>query len=95
VIAGMLTIPEDREPDDGRRARANALGMLLLDAAFCECFFLTPRSSTWEAGLPLFPIEVVEVDALWRLSRIAIARSGELLDPSLRGLRKIDPGSQR
>ena len=39
-----------------------ALGMLLLDAAFCERFFLNPRSATWEAGLPLSPIEV---DARW------------------------------
>jgi signal transduction histidine kinase len=49
-----------------------ALGMLLLDAAFCERFFLNPRSATWEAGLPLSPIEV---DALSRLSRVAIAPS--------------------
>jgi hypothetical protein len=69
-----------------------ALGMLLLDAAFCERFFLTPRSSTCEAGLPPFPIEV---DALSRLFRVVIARFGESLDPNLRGLRKTGPGSQR
>ena len=68
-----------------------ALGMLLLDAAFCERFFLNPSSATWEAGLPLSPIEV---DALSRLPRVAIARFRESLDPSLRGRRKTDPGSQ-
>lgn len=36
-----------------------ALGMLLLDAEFCERFFLNPKSAVWEAGLPLSPIEVV------------------------------------
>ena len=65
--------------------------MLLLDAASCERFFLDPSSATWEAGLPLSPIEV---DALSRLSRVAIARFRESLDPSLRGRRKTDPGSQ-
>jgi hypothetical protein len=68
-----------------------ALGMLLLDAAFCERFFLDPHSATWEAGLPLSPIEV---KAFSRLSRAAIARFRESLGPSLRGRRKTDPGSQ-
>jgi hypothetical protein len=45
-----------------------ALGMLLLDAAFCERFFLNPSSAMREAGLPLSPIEV---DALSRMSRVA------------------------
>ena len=68
-----------------------ALGMLLLDAAFCERFFLNPSSATWEAVLPLSPIEV---DALSRLSRVAIVRFRESLEPGLRGRRKTDPGSQ-
>jgi hypothetical protein len=68
-----------------------ALGMLILDAAFCKRFFLNPSSATWEAGLPLSPIEV---DALSRLSRVAIARFRESLDPSLRRHRRTDPGSQ-
>lgn len=68
-----------------------SLGMLLLDAVFCERFFLTPSSATWEAGLPLSPIEV---DALSRLSRAAIARIRESLDPSVRGRRKTNSGSQ-
>jgi hypothetical protein len=68
-----------------------ALGMLLLDAEFCERVFLNPSSATWEAGLPLSPIEV---DALSRLSRAAIARFRESPDPSLRGRCQTDPGSQ-
>jgi hypothetical protein len=68
-----------------------ALGMLLLDAAFCERFFLNPSSATWEAGLPLSPIEV---DALSPLSCVAIARFRESLDPHLRGRRETDSGSQ-
>ena len=59
-----------------------ALGALLLDAAFCERFFVNPKSAVWEAGLPLSPIEV---DALSLLSRAAIARFRESLHPSLRG----------
>ncbi len=69
-----------------------ALGMLRLDAAFCERFFLNPRSATWAAGLPLSPIEV---DALSRLPRVAIARFRESLDPSLRRRRQTHPGSLR
>jgi hypothetical protein len=68
-----------------------ALGMLLLDAAFCERFFLNPSSATWEAGLPLSPIEV---DALSRLSRVAIARFRESLDLSVRRPVETKPGSQ-
>ena len=59
-----------------------ALGMLLLDAEFCERFFLNPSAAVWEAGLPLSPIEI---DALSRLSRTAIARFRESLEPRLRG----------
>jgi hypothetical protein len=51
-----------------------ALGMLRLDVAFCERFLLNASSPTWNAGLPLSPIEV---DALSRLSRVAIARFPE------------------
>lgn len=65
-----------------------ALGMLLLDAAFCERFFLNPSAATWEARLPLSPIEV---DVLARLSRAAIARFRESLEPRLRASRETDP----
>jgi len=64
-----------------------ALGMLLLDVGFYERFFVNRRSATWEAGLPLFPIEVA---ALSRLSRVAIARFRESLEPSLRRRRARD-----
>ncbi len=69
-----------------------ALGMLLLDAAFCERFFVNPSSAAWEAGLPLSPIEV---DALSRLSRAAIARFRESLEPRLRASRQTDPAVSR
>ena len=68
-----------------------ALGMLVLDAAFCERFLLNPSAATWEAGLPLSPIEV---NALSRLSRAAIARFRESLEPSLRGRCKTGRASQ-
>jgi hypothetical protein len=68
-----------------------ALGMLLLDMAFCERFFLNPSSATWEAGLPQSPIEV---DALLRLSRVAIARFRESLDLSVRRPRDTEPRPQ-
>ena len=58
-----------------------ALGMLLLDADFCERFFLDPKSAVWEAGLPLSPDEIV---TLSHLSRAAIVRFRESLDPHLR-----------
>ena len=50
-----------------------------------------PRLAIWEAVLPLSPIEV---DTLSRLSRVAFAQFRESLDPSLRGRRNNDPGSQ-
>ena len=58
-----------------------ALGMLVLDAEFCERFFVNPTSAVWEARLPLSPIEVA---ALSHLSRAAIVRFRESLDPRLR-----------
>jgi hypothetical protein len=70
-----------------------ALGMLLLDAAFCERFFLNPKSAVWEAGLPLSPIEVA---ALSHLSRAAIVRFRESLEPRLRRrARETPPVSER
>ena len=69
-----------------------ALGMLLLDAAFCKRFFVNPSAAAWEAGLPLSPIEV---DALSGLSRAAIARFRESLEPRLRGRRPSDPAVRR
>ena len=54
---------------------------MLLDAAFCERFFANPSAAVWEAGLPLSP---VEVDALSGLSRAAIVRFRQSLEPRLR-----------
>ena len=61
--------------------------MLLLDVAFSERFFPNPR-------LAIYRYRPIEVDSLSRLSRVAFARFRESLDPSLRGRRKTDPGSQ-
>jgi hypothetical protein len=69
-----------------------ALGKLLLDVAFCERFLLNPSSAVWEAGLPLDPIEV---RTLSRLSRTAIARFRESLEPSLRHRTETDAAVQR
>jgi hypothetical protein len=66
-------------------ALQRALGLLLLDAAFSERFFQNPSSAVWEAGLAQSPIEV---DVLSRLSRVAIARFRESLEPSLRRRRQ-------
>ena len=69
-----------------------ALGMLLVDAAFCERLFLNPSSAVWEAGLPLSPIQV---EALSRLSRVAIARFRESLEPSVLRRRAGDAAVSR
>jgi hypothetical protein len=66
-----------------------ALGMLL-DAAFCDRFLLTPSVAVWEARLP----PSLQVDALSGLSRVAIARFRDSLEPSPRGRRKTNAGSQ-
>jgi hypothetical protein len=68
-----------------------ALGMLLLDAAFCKRFSLNPTSATWEAGLPR---STIEVDALLRLSSVANARFGEPLDLRVRRPRETEPRPQ-
>lgn len=70
-----------------------ALGMLVLDAAFCERFLLNPTAAVWEAGLPLSPVEIV---ALSHLSRVAILRFRESLEPHLRRrTRETPPVSAR
>jgi len=71
-----------------QQALERALGKLVIDAVFRERFFANPRSATWEAGLALGPIEV---DALSRLSRSAIARFSEALDPRITQRRVQDP----
>jgi hypothetical protein len=58
-----------------------ALGRLLLDPAFCERFLLNPSCAAWEAGLPLSPIEIKTLSGV---SRAAIERFRDSLEPSLR-----------
>lgn len=60
-----------------QQAVERTLGKLVTDAAFRDRFFAQPEVATWEAGLPLSPIEL---DALSRLSRTAIARFSDSLD---------------
>lgn len=73
-----------------QQAVERALGKHVIDAAFRERFFANPTSATWEAGLPLSPIEV---DGLSRLSRRAIARFSEALDTRIGQRRVTDPTS--
>ena len=72
-------------------ALERALGRLLLDAEFCERFFVNPGAATWAARLPVSPIEVAVFS---RLSRAAIARFRDSLEPGLRGGSRGDPGWQ-
>lgn len=73
-----------------QQAVERALGKLVIDAGFRERFFANPRAATWEAGLSLSPIEV---DALSRLSRGAIARFSEALGPRIALSRVADAPS--
>jgi hypothetical protein len=70
-----------------RTGLERALGMRVLDAAFCDRFLVNPGSAVWQAGRPLSPIEV---EALARVSRAAIVRFREALEPSLRRSRQTD-----
>jgi len=57
------------------------LGKLATDEEFRTRFFENPAAATWEAGLPLSP---VELEALLGLSRAAIVRFSESLDGRIR-----------
>ena len=59
------------------------LGKLATDEDFRTRFFENPSAATWEAGLPLSPIEL---EALSGLSRVAIARFSRSLDGRVRRL---------
>jgi len=70
--------------DRGRRRTAvtqqaveRALGKLLTDENFRERFFAGPELACWEAG---FALSTVELEALSRLSREALAQFSEALD---------------
>ena len=58
-----------------------AIGKLATDEEFCTRFFENPAAATWEAGLPLSPIEL---EVLSGLSRAAIARFSASLDGRIR-----------
>jgi hypothetical protein len=86
-----------------QNAVERTLGKLATDEDFRARFFENPAAATWEAGLPLSPIEL---EALSRLSRVAIARFSRSLDgrirrpclaetPSRAARRKQDPSSER
>jgi hypothetical protein len=64
------------------------LGKLATDEKFRARFFANPAAATWEAGLPLSPIEL---EALSGLSRAAIARFSQSLDPRIRRLYVAEP----
>ena len=59
------------------------LGKLATDEEFRARFFQNPAAAAWEAGLLLSP---VELEALSRLSRAAIARFSQSLDGRIRRL---------
>ena len=65
-----------------------AIGKLALDREFRARFFANPAAATWEAGLPLSPLEV---RALSALSPAALTRFGESLDPRILGLYVEEP----
>ena len=58
-----------------------AIGKLATDEEFRTRFFENPAAATWEAGLPLSPIEL---EALAGLSRGAIVRFSQSLDGRIR-----------
>jgi hypothetical protein len=66
-----------------QNAVERTLGKLATDEEFFARFFADPAAATWEAGLPLSP---VELEALSRLSRAAIARFSQSLDARIRRL---------
>src|SRR3989454_12557398 len=60
-----------------QNAVERTLGKLATDDEFRARFFENPAAATWEAGLPLSPIEL---EALSRLSQAAVARFSQSLD---------------
>lgn len=66
-----------------QNAVEQTFGKLATDEEFRARFFENPAAATWEAGLPLSPIEL---EALSKLSRTAIARFSQSLDARIRRL---------
>jgi hypothetical protein len=66
-----------------QNAVERTLGKLATDEEFRARFFENPAAAAWEGGLTLSP---VELEALSRLSRAAIARFSQSLDGRIRRL---------
>jgi len=66
-----------------QNAVERTLGKLATDDEFRARFFENPAAATWEAGLPLSP---VELEALSRLSQTAVVRFSQSLDGRIRRL---------
>jgi hypothetical protein len=71
-----------------QQAVERTLGKLATDEEFRSRFFVNPAAATWEAGLPLSP---VELEALARLSPAAITRFSQSLDSRIRRLCVAEP----
>jgi len=74
-----------------QQAVERTLGKLATDDEFRARFFSNPAAATWEAGLPLSPIEL---EALSGLSRAAIARFSQSLDQRIRRLCVAGPSGR-
>ena len=74
-----------------QQAVERTLGKLATDDEFRARFFSNPAAATWEAGLPLSPIEL---EALSGLSRAAIARFSQSLDQRIRRLFVAGPSGR-
>src|SRR5258705_11228968 len=66
-----------------QNAVERTLGKLATDDEFRARFFENSAAATWEAGLPLSP---VELEALSGLSQAAVARFSQSLDGRIRRL---------
>jgi hypothetical protein len=64
-----------------QQAVERTIGKLITDEAFRARFFDDPEAATWEAGLVLTS---GELDALSRLSRVALVRFSERIGARLR-----------
>ena len=70
-----------------QQAVERALGKLLTDENFRERFFENPEAASWEAGLGL---SLIEIEALSRVPRSALARLHDDLDKRISGP-SLDP----
>jgi putative modified peptide len=82
-FASHMSVIDKRGGPVSQNAVERTLGKLATDDEFRARFFENPAAATWEAGLPL---SSVELEALSRLSRAAIARFSQSLDDRIRRL---------